>query len=95
MREVELATQDLLSDAPIRLEESRDHFQNFIDCVRSRRRPICDVEIGASTVNACHVMNFAYRYGANVTWDPARNTFAAGGDARWLTRDAYRGGWTG
>lgn len=94
MREVELAAQEHLSDAGIRLEESRDHFQNFIDCVRSRRRPICDVEIGASTVNACHVMNFAYRHGANVAWDPAHNTFAAGGDERWLTRDVCRAGWT-
>jgi hypothetical protein len=74
-------------------QESKHHFQNFVDCVRSRQRPICDVAIGASTVNACHVMNFAYRYGANVKWDPARNTFASGGNARWLTRETYRNGW--
>jgi hypothetical protein len=92
-REVEFAARDHLSDAKIRLEESRDHFQNFVECVRSRQRPICDVEVGASTVNACHVMNFAYRYGANVKWDPARLTFPEGGDARWLTRDHYRAGW--
>jgi predicted dehydrogenase len=93
-REVEFAARDLLSDAKIRLEESGDHFQNFVDCVRTRRRPICDVEIGAGTVNACHVMNFAYRHGANVKWDPARQTFAEGGETRWLTRDHYRAGWT-
>lgn len=92
-REVEFAARDFLSAAKIRLEESRDHFQNFVDGVRSRRRPICDVEIGAGTVIACHVMNFAYRYGANVKWDPARQTFADGGDARWLTREHYRAGW--
>jgi hypothetical protein len=45
-------------------------------------------------VNACHVMNFAYRHGANVKWDPARQTFAEGGETRWLTRDHYRAGWT-
>lgn len=92
-REVEFAARDLLTGAKIRLEESRDHFLNFVDCVRSRRRPICDVEIGARTVIACHVMNFAYRHGANASWDPVRQTFAAGGDQRWLTRDRYRAGW--
>ena len=51
--------------------------------------------VGASTVIACHVMNFAYQYGANARWDPARSRFAgwnSGGDSRWLTR-SYRDGW--
>jgi len=92
-REVELTVREYLADAPIKLYNSPNHFQNFFDCVQSRRRPICDVEIGASTVNACHVMNFAYHYGASVKWDPALNTFASGGDAKWLTREHYRDGW--
>jgi hypothetical protein len=54
---------------------------------------IRDVEIGASSATACHVMNFAYRYGANASWDPARTRFISGGDAKWLTRDHYRDGW--
>lgn len=93
-REVELASRDFLTDAKVRIEVSRDHFQNFLDCVRSRQRPICDVEIGASTINACHVMNFAYRYGANAKWDAARKMFTEGGDPRWLTRLEYRKGWS-
>ncbi len=92
-REVELTTREYLADAKIKLPDSPNHFQNFLDCVQSRQRPICDVEIGASTVNACHVMNFAYRYGASVKWDPAHHTFASGGEAKWLTRDVYRDGW--
>jgi predicted dehydrogenase len=92
-REIELTVREYLATAKIKLYESKNHFQNFLDCVQSRKRPICDVEIGASTVNACHVMNFAYRHGASVKWDPARNTFASGGDVKWLTRDVYRNGW--
>ena len=33
------------------------------------------VAIGASTVIACHVMNFAYHYGANAKWDPVRKVW--------------------
>ncbi|MEY4940873.1 MAG: hypothetical protein RIQ93_2608, partial [Verrucomicrobiota bacterium] len=92
-REVTLTGREFLSDAKVKLYHSKSHFQDFMDCVKSRQRPICDVAIGASSAIACHVMNFAYRYGANAKWNPARNKFASGGNSRWLTRDTYRAGW--
>jgi predicted dehydrogenase len=92
-REVTLTDREFLSDAKIKLYNSKSHFQDFLDCVQSRKRPICDVEIGASSVTACHVMNFAYHYGANAKWNPEKKKFASGGSAKWLTRDRYRDGW--
>ena len=92
-REVTLTEREFLSDAKIKLYNSKTHFQDFLDCVVSRQRPICDIEVGASSVTACHVMNFAYHYGANAKWNPEKKKFASGGDSRWLTRDRYRDGW--
>jgi predicted dehydrogenase len=92
-REVTLTEREFLADAKIRLCNSKSHFQDFLDAVRARKRPICDVEIGASSAKACHLMNFAYHYGANVKWDPARNKFVKGGSAKWLTREKYRDHW--
>jgi predicted dehydrogenase len=92
-REVTLTEREYLADAKIKVYNSRTHFQDFLDCVQSRKRPICDVEVGASSVIACHVMNFAYHYGANAKWDPTRSRFAKGGSSKWLTRDRYRDGW--
>jgi predicted dehydrogenase len=92
-REVTLTERELLADAKVKLYNSKSHFQDFIDAVVARKRPICDVAIGASTVIACHVMNFAYHYGANAKWDPVRNKFASGGNSKWLTRDRYRDKW--
>lgn len=89
-REVTLAEREFLADRKVRLYLSTSHLQDFVDCVRERRRPICDVEIGASTVNACHLMNFAYRYGANAQWDPVRNRFIKGGNPKWLARERDR-----
>jgi predicted dehydrogenase len=91
-REVTLTEREYLANAKIKLYNSKSHMQDFLDCVQSRRAPICDVAIGASSVTACHLMNFAYHYGANVKWDPARNRFASGGSSRWLTREKYRNG---
>jgi predicted dehydrogenase len=99
VKEEALATQlervekEHLADAKVRLHPSGDHKANWLDYLRSRQKPICDVAIGASSVTACHLMNFAYRYGQKFQWDPAQGTFAGGtGDPRWLTRE-YRGAW--
>lgn len=92
-REVALTQREYLQDAKIKLYESTNHFQDFLTCVQNRKRPICDVEIGARSVIACHLMNFAYHYGANVGWDPARNKFIRGGSRKWLTRERYRNDW--
>jgi predicted dehydrogenase len=93
-REVTLTEREYLADAKVKLYNSKSHFQDFVDAVVARKRPICDVAIGASTVIACHVMNFAYHFGANAKWDPARSRFASGGSSRWLTRDRYRDKWS-
>ena len=92
-REVTLTQREYLADAKVKLYASKNHMQDFLDCVRSRQLPICDVAIGASSAIACHVMNFAYHYGANARWNPVRNRFADGGSSKWLTRDRYRAGW--
>ena len=92
-REVTLTQREFLADPMVKLTRSTNHFSNFMECVKSRQRPIADVAIGASSVVACHVMNFAYHYGANAKWNPAKNKFASGGSAKWLTRESYRAGW--
>ena len=85
--------KEFLADPKVKLYASTDHKQDFLDAIAKRSKPICDVEIGARSVTACHLLNFAYNYGKTFKWDPATNTFAGKtGDAKWLTRD-YRGAW--
>jgi predicted dehydrogenase len=91
-REYTLAERDLLADAKVKLYNSKDQIQDFLACVKSRQKPVCDVGIGASSAISCHLMNFAYWYGASFKWDPIKHQFASGGDTKWLTRE-YRGEW--
>ncbi len=85
--------KEFLAGAKVRLIDSHDHKANWIECIRTRERPIADVEIGARTVIACHLLNFGYRYGQGVKWDAEAMAFAPGsGDAKWLTRE-YREPW--
>ena len=75
------------------LYPSTDHRQDFLDAVKSRKRPICHEEIGGRTAICCQLLNIAYRYGKSLKWDTSRDSFAAGGgDPTWLGRE-YRPGY--
>ncbi|MCB1020551.1 MAG: Gfo/Idh/MocA family oxidoreductase [Acidobacteria bacterium] len=45
------------------------HVENFLECMRSRKRPHSDVEIGHNSMIACHLGNAAVRTGRRVYWD--------------------------
>lgn len=71
----------------VHLYLSRDHRGNFLDCVRSRQRPVCDVEIGCRSVTVCHLGNLAYWLKRPLRWDPAKEQFVGDAEAsRWLDR---------
>jgi predicted dehydrogenase len=76
-----------LSPQDVHLYESPGHHADWINCIRNRRRPICDVAIGFSTITVCHLGNIAWWLGQAFKWDPAAekildNPIAA----RWLDR---------
>jgi predicted dehydrogenase len=72
---------------PIKLYKSDNHLVDFIKCVRSRQRPICDVEIGASSVTVCHLGNLAYWNKRPLKWDPKAQLFVDDAEANtWLNR---------
>ena len=45
------------------------HQRNFIDCVKSRQAPICDIEIGHRSSSTAILGNIALRSGQTVVWD--------------------------
>jgi predicted dehydrogenase len=63
-------------------ETSSPHMQNFIDCVRSRKEPISNVEAGCSTTILCCLLNIAYELGRPVKWDPVTLSFVDDEEAR-------------
>ncbi len=58
-----------------RLYKSDDHMGNFVDCIHSRKRCICDVEVGYRSVSVCHMGVIALRLGIPLNWDPAAQHF--------------------
>jgi hypothetical protein len=61
-----------------------------MQCVRERRRPICDVEIGARSVTVCHLANLAYWHGKRLQWNPRTWEFEGDNAAeanKWRSRE--------
>ena len=72
------------------------HVQNFIDCIKSREKPACDLEtIGHPASVLCHAGNIAARVGRQLVFDAKTETFENDTEANALrTRPEYRKPWT-
>jgi predicted dehydrogenase len=89
----ELLTDPLPSNAQ-RLYVSNDHMGNFFECIRSRKQPICDVEIGHRSASICHLGVISMRLGRKLKWDPAKEQFVRDAEAnKYLARE-MREPWT-
>ena len=72
----------------VRLYRSPGHQRDWINCIRSRGKPICDVEIGARSVTVCHLGNLAYWNHRRLRWDPKEWRFVYDKEAnQWLDRE--------
>ncbi len=66
---------DKFTDKDLRLPVSNDHMGNFFECVQSRKKPICEVEIGHRSASLCHLAGIAVRLGRKLNWDPVKELF--------------------
>jgi predicted dehydrogenase len=69
------------------------HKQNWIDCIRSRNRPVADVEIGARTAQVCQLANLGYRLRRDLRWDPMHEEFVNDAEANRLRSRENRAPW--
>jgi predicted dehydrogenase len=82
----ELLEEPLPANA-IRLYKSDNHMGNFFDCIRSRKTPICDVEIGHRSISVAHLGVISVRLGRPLKWNPEKEEFVGDKEANaWLSR---------
>jgi predicted dehydrogenase len=53
---------------------SDNHYIDFLNAMRRRTRPICDVEVGHRTASVCNIGNIAYRLNKSFKWDPVKES---------------------
>ena len=77
----------------IHLYNSRDHKQNFLDCIKSRKDPIASAEIGHRSSTVCHLGNIAMLLGRKVKWDPKKERFINDKEADSMIAHSMRAPW--
>jgi predicted dehydrogenase len=70
-----------------------EHARNFLDCIRTRKTPVSDLESAHRVATACHLANLSLRLGRSLRWEAKAETIPGDADAvRHLVRP-YRAPW--
>src|ERR1039458_6652720 len=75
-----------------RRRRAAGHEGNFLEAVKSRKKPNADVEIGRLSTMLCHLGNVSYKLGRDVRFDPKTEKFGDA-EANKLLRKEYRAGY--
>jgi predicted dehydrogenase len=74
-------------------DQFRPHVRNFLDCVKSREKPIADLTSGHRSVTSCHLANIAMKLGRVVRWEAEKEDILGDAEARALLSKEYRAPW--
>ena len=70
------------------------HGRNFLDCVRSRAKPICNQDVMRRTHIACFAAQLSWQLGRKLTFDPVNEEFVNDEEANRMRRRATREPWS-
>ena len=88
----EVFERPLPPDGP-RVYFSDSHSGNFLDCVRTRKRTICDVETAHRSASTVLLGGLALQLKRTLKWDPQAEHFINDDEANRLLTTAYRTPW--
>jgi predicted dehydrogenase len=77
----------------VALWQAKYHMQDWLNCMRTRKPPLADVEIGHRSVSVCHLANITRRLGRRLKWDPAGESFIGDPEADGLLTRTRRKGY--
>jgi len=69
------------------------HIDDFLSCLKTRKRPVADIEIAHRSTNTCHLGNIAYKVGRKLQWDAETETFKNDAEANALLAREPRAGY--
>ena len=77
----------------VRLPVGSGQERNFIECVRTRRQPVCDIDDAVRTDSLCHISDIAIRTGRRIVWDPIKEEIIGDEEASRRLSRAMRVPW--
>ncbi|MBP7050399.1 MAG: Gfo/Idh/MocA family oxidoreductase [Phycisphaerae bacterium] len=84
---------DVIGPNEIRLYESRDHQQNFLDCVRSRRKTITPIEVAHRSISVGLLGEIAMLLERKLRWNPEKEEFVNDPEANRMLSRPMRAPW--
>jgi len=81
-------------DDGIHLYVSKNHMLNFQECMRSRKDPICPVEVGHRSNSVCVIHHIAMKLGRKLKWDAKAEKFVNDDEANRMLDYPHRKPWT-
>ena len=87
-----LATQ-YIGETEKHVYKSENHYMDFLEAMRKRSKPICDVEIGHRTASVCNIANIAYELKRPLKWNPKKEIFKKDKEANALLGRKLRPEW--
>jgi len=85
--------QEPLRPNEVHLYRSNSHSGNFLECIRTRQRTICPVEVAVRSVSAVLVGGMAKQLQRSLKWDPVAEQFVGDEEANRLMTLAKRAPW--
>jgi len=76
-----------------RLYRSESHSGNFLECVRTRKRPICDIETAHRSASAVLLGGIALQLKRTLRWSPQQEQFVGDDEANRLLSTTFRTPW--
>jgi predicted dehydrogenase len=67
--------------------------RDWLDSMRSRKRPLCEVEDGHRVAIACNLANMSLKLGRSIRWDPEKEQVLGDREAAALCVRPYRAPW--
>lgn len=86
-------TTALLAEQSDSSAQHAPHVRNFLDFVKSRKRPAADIEDGHHANTVCRLGNIAYRMGRKIRWDSLKEQVIYDPEANQLAIGSYRVPW--
>ncbi|MDR2679817.1 MAG: Gfo/Idh/MocA family oxidoreductase [Tannerella sp.] len=80
----------VIGDNEIKLYHSDDHYNDFLNAVKTRKQPLSTVEIGHRTASVCQIANLCYEFDRPLVWNPEKEIFFNDAEANKRRMDVYR-----
>ncbi|MFZ0592513.1 MAG: Gfo/Idh/MocA family oxidoreductase, partial [Bryobacteraceae bacterium] len=98
--EMKVSEENRTTQTPLMAESSMqsvssgnfNHWKNFVSCIKTRERPVSDIEVCYKSTATCLLGNVALRTGERLEFDTEKQTLVDPKRRKWLTRD-YRKPW--